>query len=312
MTSYDAGPLDRLRAATPATLTVTYETDGAPADPGTVTITVRDPDGVALHTNAPTTGTGTAARRFDLAAEDTAALGNLAITWQSGTLGPIAATAEVVGGQLFTVAEARRFDKHQLADEDDYPDALILEAHDRIAEDFERILRVPPFPVRKVTTLDGQEDAELHLLDYRPLAPPSRELVLPGVRCIDLLRVEIRTPGTRTWVALDGAALADTILTGDGRLVRDTAYGWPPGIGNVRATYTQGYPVAPRALGLAALTVLIATIVPSNVSDRATMEIENGMTYRLSTADGERNRWYGLPQVDAALARYRLPNFGIG
>jgi hypothetical protein len=80
--------------------------DGAPADPGTVTVTVARADGTALATDAATVGSGTGARSFVLTVAQIATLDRLTVTWKVAGTTVATTSAQVVGGHYFTNAEA--------------------------------------------------------------------------------------------------------------------------------------------------------------------------------------------------------------
>jgi hypothetical protein len=100
--------MDRILIARPATITITFtnEQDGAAVDPGVVDVVVTRADGSPLVSGAAT-GSGAAARSFALTAEHTALLDLLTVTWTSPQEGTLVSEVEVVGGLLFTIAEAR-------------------------------------------------------------------------------------------------------------------------------------------------------------------------------------------------------------
>ncbi len=144
----------RIVAATPATLTWQgIDSNGEPADPGTVTVGVVRADGTVLK--APltaTTGSGTAPRAVALTAAQTALLDWLTATWTvSGTV--VATTVhEIVGGVYMTTAAIRAAEP-ALADEVKFPTAAVLAARDRTERAFEKECRrafVPRFYVAAV------------------------------------------------------------------------------------------------------------------------------------------------------------------
>lgn len=125
-----------------STITLTTYTAGTPADQGTFTIGIVDGNGdevVAPGTAVTDNGDGT--YEYELAAQSDPSF--LIATWTEQTGQPVYTTEiEVIGSQLFTEFEARNKtisgQQTPLSDATNYPDALIHEWHDRIAQQFEK------------------------------------------------------------------------------------------------------------------------------------------------------------------------------
>src|SRR5262245_16895554 len=103
---------------------------------GPVTVTVRKADGTTLVTGTATMGTGNPPPYlFDLA--PVAELDSLTVTW-SGTWDGQPQSGDtytdIVGGLLFTIAQARAFGDKVLADTAKYPDDAISDTRDRITD----------------------------------------------------------------------------------------------------------------------------------------------------------------------------------
>lgn len=295
----DGTPVHILQA-TPATLSAQFESGGAAVDPGTVTVTITRRDGTALTTDGATTGTTTGPRLFALTAAQTAALDELTAVW-SGTVSGAAVTlttrAEIVGDLLFTVAAARAFGKASLADGTKYPEAAIIAARSRILDDFARITGVAFVPRSKRVTLSGDGTDTLRA---------------PDLYLREIVAIDQRFYGQAGWTALSADDLAAFVVAPGGVIQRtDGGYFWQ-GRNNYRITYTYGYDRAPEAIRRAALTLATYQLVPSDLSDRVTSQTNDVGTFRLAVAGWRERAYYGLPTVDAVLARYDETVPGIG
>lgn len=198
---------------------------------------------------------------------------------------------EVVGDLLFTLAEARSFDKGALANAEEYPDADILAGRDVIWEQFEDICGVRFGTAATREILDGSGTAGLWL-QWREAQAVSASA----------------TRSLATWTALDSDDLADLFISPNGRLIRETRGYWPTGSRNIRVDYTHGYARVPLEIRRAALVVLRDQLPGSNLTNRALSQTNEFGTFRIA-APGERDKWFGIPLVDEALSRYarRLP-----
>lgn len=293
-TNYNAAGVLFLRRSNAAQLSATfYNSAGAVADPGTVTVDIaRESTGAAIVTGGATSGTGAAARTYTLTADLTADLDALEVVW-SGTVSAAAVTltqqCEVVGDWLFTIAEARA--AHPDLVEATYPDATIAAARERIAEWFEQICGVSFVERYKRVVVSGDGTAEL---------------LLPGAMRVGAVRrVEERLSGATAWTALSAGDLADVLAEPWGLLVRETGGVWTSGRRNWRIAYEHGWAQVPEPIKRAALRLLLSQVFPSNLSDRALSETNSMGTFRLAAPDPTRwGRWTGLPEVDSALAEF--------
>jgi hypothetical protein len=222
---------------TPATISVTWyggsDTDTGAADPGVVTATITAADGTAVVTNAATNGTGTAARTLDLTAEQTADLDLWDVAWTSPTVGTVTTQVEIVGALLFTIPEARAFDKGQLGDSTKYPDAAIAATRARILDEFERICRTAFVPRYRRLILDGEGGRQLRLWD---------------TRVMKIREAGLRYRGQVTPTPLTTAELADLTLDYGGVVTRDSLGWWWPGDNNITVAYEYGYAQPPQAI----------------------------------------------------------------
>jgi hypothetical protein len=192
---------------------------------------------------------------------------------------------------IFTAAEAKAFRyQGQTPLATGYTDAELDAAAARITEDFAEICDVSFVSVTAATAiLNGNGDPYLML-------PKSRVTAVASVESWN----------GSAWVASGlGYRLMD-----DGSLLGDSR--WPWGRANLRVTYTHGYATPPAEIKRAALIKAVNDLKSSNVSDRATQQVDDGGTYNLAVPGWRDNQFYGLPIVDAVLARYseRGPRVG--
>jgi hypothetical protein len=293
-TNYNAAGVLFLRRSNSALLSATfYNSAGAVADPGTVTVTItRESTGAAVVTGAATSGTGAAARTYTLTADYTADLDILTAVWSgtvSGSAVTITQVMEVVGDWLFTIAEARA--AHPDLVEATYDDATIQAHRERIAEWFEEICGVSFVARYRRAVVSGDGTCTL---------------LLPGAMRVTALRaVAERVAGGTTWDSFDATELADVLVEPYGLLERETLGVWTQGRRNWRIAYEHGWEQVPEAIKRAALRLLIAQVFPSTLSDRALSETNSLGTFRLAAPDARTwGRWTGLPEVDAILAEY--------
>lgn len=306
-----------LLAGTGDTIAASFYDDGAPVDPGTVTVDITDAVGAAIATARATQGTGATARTVALAPAETALPDLLALTWHA-TIGGVpmdfATTAEIVGALPFTVAEARAFDKQQLANGTKYPSTTIAEARARICDAFARICGAEFVPRYRRVVLDGQRDMSTWdwLRDPLQTRPVGREIEIPDQRVVAIRRVETRVAGAATWDQFTDAQLADVILTPEGTILRETLGAWPFGRQNIRVGYVAGHAQTPADIRRAMLILLVDQLVAKDLTDRALSITSQEGTFRIATA-GERGSYFGLPLVDSVLDLYvreRVPVIG--
>lgn len=278
---------DHVLKNTQTTLEITFT---AGAATGTVTYAVTDANGDAVASGNATHGTG-GAYSFVLAPQDT--VKSLTIVW-TGTWQAVSQSittyAEIVGGHLFTIAEARAFDGAALASDTVYTDAAIREARAGIADFFEDCTGVSFIPRYRQDTLDAPGTPDLWL---------TRKQVRSLIAC--------STNGT----ALTTDELAAVKVYEYGKLYRPTGAwpytGWPGAWSwqsrqSIVVEYEHGYQAVPWEIHQAALTYLRYVLVSSDISDRAiSVTNDMGQFQRLSIPSMRYPT--GIPIVDAALNR---------
>lgn len=306
--------MQQILVDTPATLSQSWYVDGTIVDPGVVTVTITKSDGTALYTDASTTGSGAAARTRALTTSDTANVDTLTVVWTSPTYGDLVDTVQIVGALIFTEVEARSFaakadesSNAPLNDATEYPDAKILDVRTEIAQEFRTILGYPVGLHYERSVLDGTGTDELLVRDEHG----DSVIHLSSIRS-----VEYRDSGETTWTAYTAAQLADILVDSWGRITRESLGTFTKGRRNIRVGFEYGISPSHRhwyRIKRAALILALDKLVPSNVGDRAiTVTNEFGVTERRSLPGARRDVWYGIPDVDAALAiaSERVPGIG--
>lgn len=288
----------RILAGTVARLRVRFYRDGVAADPGTVTVRITRLDGSTVTPEPASADVDgeTYEATYALAAEHTAELDVLTVTWASEQLGTVTTTAEIVGAHLFTLNEARAHDGADMADPTAYPNHVIEEARDRITDAFEEVCGVSFIPRVRQAVLNGNGTVLLML-------PPR----------VDYLSIRsVETRSGSIWTAFAQDELDDVILEPWGGLTRESRGVWPRGPRNIRVTYEHGYDQPPLQIKRAGLLLLRDSIVASNIDQRAMSYTDSAGTYRFITPGLSKNAWFALPEVNAILKEYvdKVPVIG--
>lgn len=262
---------------------------------GTPTVSVvHGETGAAVASDEASVNDGTLS--FTLTPAMTATVKPLVSTW----LGTVAGQEmqwttyhEVVGDLLFTVPQARAFDKGALSNDERYPAEVISAFRDVVAESFEDVAGIAPGARYRREVLDGGWHSDLWL---------------SKVTCIRVLGIETREQGSKSWTAFTSDELDDVTLKENGWLVRETLGTWPRGAQNVRVEYEYGWQPIPEEIRQAALYLTRDRLAGTDLPRNAIGQVSELGTFTLSTP-GMRGSYYGLPQVDEVLRRYsrRLP-----
>jgi hypothetical protein len=211
-------------------------------------------------------------------------LNSLTVVWSgtwSGVAQSITAYADVVGANLFSLADLRNFGDKTLANATTYPDADLRAARGRITDMFQDITQSSFIPRYARDVLDGTGTCRIWLSKKR-----VRRIIAASV---------------------DGVALSDlTILKPypTGRLERTTGT-WGSGYRNwqnVVVAYEYGWPAAPPDISRAAMILARYELVSSDISDRMVSFSNDLGEVRLSVPGNKYPT--GIPIVDATLARY--------
>lgn len=286
------------------TITVYIYQDGVLADPdgSAVTVSIVNVAGTTLQSSTLATRRSTGIYDFSLTPTMTASLDLLTATWGfdvGGVAHSLNHIYEVVGAHLFTVQDARTFGDAALASAATYSTDSLRLARDRIAEEFERITHRAFAQRFKRATLSG-----------RNRSGDGRSLWVDDLDLVTVRTIEERAAGGTTWASATAAVIADTFVVDTGELVHE-GNTWPDGRQNLRIGYEYGLSQVPAPIRRAALLVLRAHVVPSDINNRTLSLTDDLGVYRFAAA-GERGAWYGIPDADAALDRYHVNVGAIG
>lgn len=155
---------------------------------------------------------------------------------------------------LFSVAEARAFDRAQLTSSTSYPDATIEAMEAEIREQFEQICGVSFIP--KTET------------DYYIDGTGESTLWLPFVKLRSVSAATIYDSDLNVVETLDATDLAAIRCYDDGRVYRTNGT-WPSGRKNVKITFIHGHGSVPYAIKRAALMLCVYRLVGSDIDPRA-------------------------------------------
>lgn len=283
----------RFLAGSRATLEANIYVSGTATTPATAgTVTVKDAHGTTLSSGAATISGSTL--RYTPTAASMANVNQLTLTWADVVIGTdpaisVTTSAEAVGELLFTEAEARAFDGGALSDATLYPDAMIRRAHDLIMDAFEGVLGYPLGRRYYVETLDSEGGTLLRL---------SR----PYVRTVR--KIEERLTGSRTYQAYTQDQL-DAVFANNWGLLQNERSTFQSGLQAVRVGYEAGKPIHAE-IRRAGLFTVRHQLVRSNIPARALFQNTDQGQFRIAVA-GDNEHWFGLPDVDAVLARHREP-----
>lgn len=283
----------------PTALTKIWRVDGDPVDAGTVTYELIDPDGtVALTGTATKNGTGASTTyTVTIPVAEALTLNEYRLEWTRTDTGAVLTDdVGIVGSVLFTESEARTFSTvggiNPLSDDAAYTDRAIAEARYRITDLLERRCGVSFIRRFGRVRTTGTGSARLRLVDAaathggagfrrRPLAVLSA--AVNGVAF---------TAGELSAVDVDN--LANTFTRFDGNGWSAPAANQPRQ--NVVVAYEYGYRSPPWEANRAALMLLMKSIIPSDVSARATSFSNPDGTFRLSTPSLMHPT--GVPEID--------------
>ena len=269
----------RVLLNTPTTLTIVFEVDGVATDPSPTdaTVTITRADGTPLLTDEPATRTAVGTFDVSLTAAQNDRVDALTVAWTS-SLGTLTTFVEIVGGFLFTIAEARM--TKPLDDVATHPSQRIIDARTLAETALEEACSVAFVPRYFTERLDGKRDTDLLLSTVRPL--------------------------TITACTVDGVTVAPSELElyADGRVYRQA--GWGTLRRGVTITGTHGYASPPPRVSRAAILLAKRFLIDSPVSDRATsLTTEDGTTQFLVTA-GVRQAVFDIPECNAVVELYGL------
>lgn len=252
--------------------------------PDEATVTVTRDDGTTIAVDAAATEAGTGAVSYTLTPTDTATLDALTFDWKA-TFGSLeqtyTETVEVVGGFLFTVAQARA--SAPLSDTDKFSTQQIIDARTLVETALEDACGVAFVPRYRRETVNG--DGWRHLTLSMPRVSAVRSVSKDGV-------------------AFTSDELSAVVPSGTGTIY--TANGFTRGFGNYAIAYEHGWSAPPPRISQAALRwarhILAGT---SQIDERYTSVSNEVGTFSLATP-GLRGSITGLPEVDATINEYSL------
>ena len=218
------------------------------------------------------------------------------VTTPGGTSAATAAGYFTYSAGLFTVAEARAFDKGQLALTTDYTDAEIVakEAEIRALLSNRNVCGVDFLPTTHADEYqDGYGNSSI-MLDW----PLPTSITAAAIRS-----------GT-TWTPLTADELAMLQLDDTGEVYWDCGY-WPHGRRNVKVTYVAGYPVVPDEIKRAALVLAVNELPTSNAPYQADSYDAGGTSYSWQKGDGFNDVWSEYPDVMRAVRMHKKTLPGI-
>ncbi len=272
---------ERVLQSTPVAVSQGWYQDGVLTDPGVVTATVTRDDGTVLLTNAATTGTGAAVRVLDLTIAQTALLDILTVTWTSATKGTLTSRVEIVGGFMFSIADARAL--KPLDSTTKYPAAAIAQARTLAEQALEKECNVAFVPTYARERQSGRTP-----------------MVLNHLRVRTIRSVKTTTGGVST--ALTSAELVN--LAPHGSNILHNPLGWFSGYSNVEIIYEHGHDYPPARGSHAALVLAKSYLVDGPADERATSYTTTDGSYSLLLA-GTRGSVFNLPEVEAFVQQYR-------
>ena len=278
-----------LKNTGPTTITKTWYVGGVPTDPGTWTVGAVDLDGntiIASGTAVDTdNGDGTAEHSLPIQTE----VKEIDFTW---TIGSESQTdrLSVVGDWLYTIADLRAFHSSDLASTSTYPTVDLANVREEVTAEFEEICGVSFIPKWGQTQRPGNG---------------TREIEIPGVKAQEVLAVAI-SGSSKT------AADFEPNETGTAVYAKQTVFSHPTDSRprNVTISYRHGYDSVPNDIRRAALIVshqrAKKDVTGAGIPYSASAFNDATGQYVTYGANSMKERWYGIPEVDNTLRRYRL------
>jgi hypothetical protein len=190
---------------------------------------------------------------------------------------------------LFSVAEARAFDKAQLTSATDYPDLTITDKEAEIRQWLEKVCGCNFIPTSHAETYDGDGSDYLHV--RWPLITAVTALSIDGV-------------------SVDAAYLSSTDysiglgLDYENGIVTRRSGTFTAGWSNVLITYTAGYAAVPYLVKRAALRICVQELPTSNVPFAASSYEAGGMDVSFANGDGFNGHWHRDSEVMKVIRMY--------
>jgi hypothetical protein len=224
------------------------------------------------------------AGRYTYALQPQTDVASLTVEWAgewAGVAQQIETAVEIVGSQLFTVAQLRDFDDRKLASTT-YSDDLLAAKRDEITDFFEQVCNVSFIRRYSRDLIAGEYRRTAYLMRRRP---------------VKLLTVEINGQ------ALTSDEITEIVLYDSGKIERQGPFPYNPVNGrNVIVGYEYGWPVPPARVVTAALVLARYELTTSDIGDR-TLSVSNDLGVVRLSVPGEKYPT-GIPVVDAELSQY--------
>lgn len=287
----------------PTTLTKTFYEDGVAADPGTVTIGIVDANGDSVVTSGTaTSGTGTNPRTYALAIQ--VQVNVLYVTWtRSDTTANFRDVVEVIGHQLFSLAEARAFDGAAMTNTTKYPNADIVAERIRITDLLEQWTGRSWITRYCRIEAPGSGTRDLSLRTARRVASNGETVGGAGYRVG--INAIIRADDGSTITVADVQADAYT-----GTLTRlDSTWQTPSSDDprNVVVEYEYGTPYIDAGVDRIALLLLGDRLIKSAIPAGAISYQGEEGAMQLVREGGPHQNLTRLPEVNAWIAAHRIP-----
>jgi hypothetical protein len=195
---------------------------------------------------------------------------------------------------LFSTAEARAWDKLQLQDTDDYPDATIIAKEAEIRDWFGRIFGVDFVPTTHTAEVHDGDGSNYLILNW----PRIQSVSAISIDGVALTAAELSTTDYSAGLAIDPVQPIITRRSGT----------FTAGFSNVAVTYVAGYATVPERVKRAGLQLCVDELRASNLPSNAAGLDSEGLSIQFR-ADGFRDRWFNSDEGQAAYVAYsmRLP-----
>jgi hypothetical protein len=194
---------------------------------------------------------------------------------------------------LFSIADLRATGQ-PAADATKYPDAIVADYRTRAEEAIEAICSVAFVPRYRRETVDGDGTSRLRVSKTK-------------VRAVRSVATSTGSPSQAPYVYTT-TDLANVTPASGGNGVYSSAR-WPYGTANVTVGYEHGYDRPPRRISQAAVVLAKTWMVAGPLDDRAMQVASDEGPISLSTPGVTRGAFFGIPEVDAAVAAYQLPDW---
>ena len=278
-----------LKNTGPTTITWTWGVNGTATDVGAVTVTITDGNGTAVATDASTTNNTDGTYTYVLAVQPDVT--ELAFAWTDGTSTQYG-RIPVVGGWLFTEAQARAFDLATLGSETTYPDKDIASMRQQITADLETWTRRSWVPKYCRYELPGTGTYTIDLRDAYTRLADGTQLQTPGAER-DINKIVTATASGTTITPSNIKILR-------GKLLRtDAAWTNPTRSDPLNVIIEAEYGREPHTDGSDRIGMLLLRdrLVASNISDRASSFSDELGNYQFVTP-GVRGAVSNIPEVN--------------